>query len=345
MLLLEVNALKLSEIIENFSLPAIIITIMPKLIEQIFDNLLLEVFQSNIISDILSFTIPVYINIGITISNLLFIIGVYLIIIGYIRYYNYTNGKIDYKKLVFKRKKKLRELLKREEFNMFSSIQFYKFDIKRDEDTIKIKTNGLEFITNDTVVINGLLQSNYLMDYAKYERIKEINALQEELFLATDDDAKVIKNKRLIKKGNALKNQIVMELRMQNDASNIKEKEYTLYRVLSIISAICKQVDDENINYLGEDFLEKEDTLRCAKKTGLLGCVLQTQGFVFNNENSRNPQKSNRIYFTFRIDNRGTNIICLVSVNGTDLNRNDKLLNYAESIIKEIRRTLKIKTY
>lgn len=339
------NTLKLSEVIENFSLPAIIITITPKLIEQIFDNLLVEVFQSNYVSNILSFTIPVYINLRITISNLLFIIGIYLIIIGYIRYYNYTHGKIDYEKLICKRKKRLRELLKREEFSMFSSIQFYKFNIKRDEDTVKIKTNGIEFITNDTVVINGLLQSNYLIDYDKYEKIKEINALQEEIFLATDDDAKVIKNKRLITKGNALKNEIVQELCMQNDASNIKEKEYTLYRVLSIISAICKQVDDENINYLGEEYLDKEDALRCAKKTGLLGCVLQTQGFVFNNENSRNPQKSNRIYFTFRIDDTGTNIICLVSVNGTDLNRNDKLLNYAESIIKEIRQTLKIKSY
>lgn len=342
---MEVNTLKLSEVIENFSLPAIIITMMPKLMEQILSNIVVEVFQSNIVSDILSFTIPVYINIGISVSNLLFIIGIYLIIIGYIRYYYYTHGKVDYEKLIVKSKKKLRELLKREEYSMFSSIQFYKFSIKRDEDTVKIKTNGIEFITNDTVVINGLLQSNYLMDYDKYEKIKEINSLQEELFLATDDDAKVIKSKRLISKGNELKNQIVMELCMQNDPRNIKEKEYTLYRVLSIISAICKQVDDENINYLGEDFIEKEETLRCAKKTGLLGCVLQTQGFVFNNENSRNPQKSNRIYFTFRIDDKGTNIICLVSVNGTDLNHNDKLLKYAESIIKEIRRNLKIKSY
>lgn len=207
---------------------------------------------------------------------------------------------------------------------LVESAQIYTYSIKRISNEVIIKVSYEFGYVYDNIDINNLAQTYYELDYDDYALLKDIVKMWKELSLNNitsirEKDAiieTVVKGiERLFKK-------YYSDLHELTDTSNINNKHFTKYRVLTLLIRLARRYSTttiDNKNILGEDKKEIEYYLLNGKRTGILSSIILEDTFMF--KYTRNSHKKNgRAYVCFPANISNQNYIIVFSIQTFDLN-------------------------
>ena len=175
----------------------------------------------------------------------------------------------------------------------------------------------------DNIDINNLAQTYYELDYADYNQLKDIVNIWKEL--STNSVTSIREKDALIEtvvKGiEDLFKRYHSELHKLTDVSNVNNKHFTKYRILTLLIRLARRYSTttiDNKNILGEDKKELEYYLLNGKRTGILSSILLEDTFMF--KYTRNSHKKDgRAYVCFPANIANQNYIFVFSIQTFDL--------------------------
>lgn len=206
---------------------------------------------------------------------------------------------------------------------LVESAQIYTYSIKRIRNNVIIKVIYDSGFVCENVDINNLAQTYYELDYSDYSKLKDIIKIWKEL--STDRISSIREKDVLIEaviKGiEELFKTYYSELTAIKDVSEINNKHFTKYRVLTLLIRLARKYSTTTIdkkNILGEDKKEIEYYLLNGKRTGILSSILLQDTFMF--KYTRNSHKKNgRAYVCFPANISNQNYIVVFSVQTVEL--------------------------
>lgn len=207
---------------------------------------------------------------------------------------------------------------------LVESAQIYTYSIKRINTDVIIKVAYESGFVYDNIDINNLAQTYYELDYADFIQLKDIINIWKEL--STNNISSIREKDALIEtvvKGiETLFKKYHSELHELQDVSNINNKHFTKYRILTLLIRLARRYSTttiDNKNILGEDKREIEYYLLNGKRTGILSSILLEDTFMF--KYTRNSHKKDgRAYVCFPANITNQNYIIVFSIQTFDLN-------------------------
>ncbi|MCR0316619.1 hypothetical protein [[Clostridium] innocuum] len=230
-------------------------------------------------------------------------------------------------------------------------LQLYCYDSSICQENIKIKCNSVVEYVRDDYELNTVSQIYYSISFTLYEKIKEFYKLINEI--NNENLAESISNyEPKIKKSadniiNLIKEEYEGLLNRKNrpisesELYQLRQKAYSNIEILDCLFAtlgkIKKNVND-NSNYQNTDTSKKELILstfikefKRKKRTGMLGCILTNNIYVFHNVNSE--IKRQRKYMCFPFIFRNKKMIASFAISR----------NFSETYLNEFSEHIKIK--
>lgn len=206
---------------------------------------------------------------------------------------------------------------------LVESAQIYTYSIKRIKQDVIIKVAYDSGYVYEDIDINNLAQTYYELDYVDYIQLKDIVNMWKEL--STNSVTSIREKDALIEavvKGiENLFRKYYSELSKISDVSNINNKHFTKYRILTLLIRLARRYSTttiDNKNILGEDKKEIEYYLLNGKRTGILSSILLEDTFMFKyTRNSR--RKDGRAYVCFPANISNQNYIIVFSIQTFDL--------------------------
>lgn len=206
---------------------------------------------------------------------------------------------------------------------LVESSQIYTYSIKRIKRDVIIKVAYESGYVYDNIDINNLAQTYYELDYTDYNQLKDIVNIWKEL--STNSITSIREKDALIEtvvKGiENLFKKYYSELHELTNVSNINNKHFTKYRILTLLIRLARRYSTttiDNKNILGEDKKEIEYYLLNGKRTGILSSILLEDTFMF--KYTRNSHKKDgRAYVCFPANIANQNYIIVFSIQTFDL--------------------------
>lgn len=206
---------------------------------------------------------------------------------------------------------------------LVESSQIYTYSIKRIKKDVLIRVSYEAGYVYDNIDINNLAQTYYEIDYKDYNQLKDVIKIWKELSTNSitsirEKDALI---ETLVSGIESLFKKYHSELQKLTDVTNINNKHFTKYRILTLLIRLARRYSTttiDNKNILGEDKKEIEYYLLNGKRTGILSSILLEDTFMF--KYTRNSHKKDgRAYVCFPANISYQNYIIVFSIQTYDL--------------------------
>lgn len=176
---------------------------------------------------------------------------------------------------------------------LVESAQIFQYSIKRINNTVIIKVIYDSGYVFEDVDINNLAQTYYEFDYLDYNKLCDIIKTWKKL--STDSTANYreldILINYVVKEITELFKKYYDDLVNITDVSQIENKHFTEYRILTLLIRLARRLSTTTIDkkILGDDKEQIEDYLLNGKRTGILSSILLEDTFMF--KYTRNSHK------------------------------------------------------
>lgn len=206
---------------------------------------------------------------------------------------------------------------------LVESAQIYAYSIKRIKKDVIIRVAYDSGYVYEDVDINNLAQTYYELDYSDYTQLKDIVNMWKQLSINSvtsmrEKDALI---ETVVKGIETLFRKYYSELCELSDVSDIDNKHFTKYRILTLLIRLARRYSTttiDNKNILGEEKKIIEYYLLNGKRTGILSSILLQDTFMF--KYTRNSHKKDgRAYVCFPANISNQNYIIVFSIQTFDL--------------------------
>lgn len=206
---------------------------------------------------------------------------------------------------------------------LVESAQIYRYSIKREGKNIVIKVIYEAGMASENVDTNNLAQTYYDIQYKDYNEIKDIIKTWKKLSLndvnsTREKDALI---NLAVGEITSLYKRYYGDLQAVKSVDDIEGRHFTEYRIITLLTRLARRskittFDKQNI--LGVNKVEIENYLLNGKRTGILGCIILEDLFMF--KYTRNSHKKNgRAYVSFPANIYGQNYSIVFSVQMEEL--------------------------